>query len=284
MIAARDPLGIRPFCLGKLDNTTILASETCALDLLGATYLRDVEPGEMLVIKDDGYTSIRFAAPQTPKHCIFEYIYFSRPDSHIFGENVDNMRRRMGKHLADESPASTAEIVISVPDSSNTSALGYARASGLKYELGLIRNHYVGRTFIFPSQRLRDLSVRLKFNTVKGVLQDREVVVVDDSIVRGTTLKKLAKLLREAGVKKIHVRISSPPVKHPCYYGMDFPTRKELVSDQHSVEEIQKIIDVDSLNYLTLEGMFQALKLDVNDYCTACFTGEYPIPVKDLHD
>ena len=194
MIAARDPHGIRPFCIGKLENTYILASETCALDLLGAEYVRDVQPGELIVINDDGMHSRQFAPPTKSKHCIFEYIYFSRPDSQIFGNNVDKMRRKFGKVLSEEQPAETADMVISVPDSSNTCALGYSQTSGLNHEIGLIRNHYVGRTFIFPTQFLRDLSVRLKFNTVKGVIENREVVIIDDSIVRGTTLKKLVKL------------------------------------------------------------------------------------------
>ena len=224
IIAARDPYGIRPFCMGKLQDTIVFASETCALDLLGAEYVREVNPGEMIVANDDGFYCRNFIEPKVPKHCIFEFIYFSRPDSKIFGKNVDKMRRAFGRTLSRENPKETGDIVISVPDSSNTCALGFSIESGVKYEIGLIRNHYVGRTFIFPSQRLRDVSVRLKFNTVKGVLKDKEVIIIDDSIVRGTTLMKLAKLIRESGAKKVHVRISSPPVKHPCFYGMNFPT------------------------------------------------------------
>jgi len=280
IIAARDPYGIRPFCIGKLDITYILASETCALDLLGAEYVRDVRPGEIIVINDDGMHSRQFAPTTKSKHCIFEYIYFSRPDSQIFGKNVDKMRREFGKVLSHEKPVESADIVISVPDSSNTSALGYSQSSGIKHEIGLIRNHYVGRTFIFPTQFLRDLSVRLKFNTVKGVIENREVVIIDDSIVRGTTLKKLVKLLRSSGAKKVHVRISSPPVKHPCFYGMDFPTTEELIAGQHDVDEIMEIIDADSLGYLSLDGALESTHLEKDNFCTACFSGEYPIALK----
>jgi amidophosphoribosyltransferase len=284
IIAARDPYGIRPFCIGKLDNTYIFASETCALDLLGAEYVRDVRPGEIIVINDDGMHSRQFAPTIKSKHCIFEYIYFSRPDSQIFGTNVDKIRREFGKVLSLEKPVETADIVISVPDSSNTSALGYSQSSGIKHEIGLIRNHYVGRTFIFPTQFLRDLSVRLKFNTVKGVIENREVVIIDDSIVRGTTLKKLVKLLRSAGAKKVHVRISSPPVKNPCFYGMDFPTTEELVAGQHGVDEIKEIIDADSLGYLSLDGALESTHLEKDNFCTACFSGEYPIKLKGDND
>ena len=280
MIAARDPHGIRPFCIGKLEDTYILASETCALDLLGAKYVRDVQPGELIVINDDGMHSRQFAPPTKSKHCIFEYIYFSRPDSQIFGNNVDKIRRKFGKVLSDEQPAETADMVISVPDSSNTCALGFSQASKIKHEIGLIRNHYVGRTFIFPTQYLRDLSVRLKFNTVKGVIENREVVIIDDSIVRGTTLKKLVKLLRNSGAKKVHVRISSPPVKHPCFYGMDFPTTEELIAGQHTVDEITDIINADSLGYLSLDGTLESTHLEKDNFCTACFSGDYPIELK----
>ncbi len=283
LIAARDPLGIRPFCLGQLKDAYILASETCAFDLLGADYLRDIEPGEMLVIDSTGMHTKQIFPPEKPSHCIFEHIYFSRPDSRIFNENVDKVRRKCSKILADEQPTPTADIVISVPDSSNTNALGYARRSNLKYEIGLIRNHYVGRTFIFPSQRLRDLSVKLKFNTVSGVLKDREVVVVDDSIVRGTTLKKLTRLLRASGVKKVHVRIGSPPVQHPCFYGMDFPTESELIANHHSLKEIEDIIEVDSLGYLSVEGMLEATGAEKDHFCTACFSGNYPVVSKGDH-
>ncbi|MBC8196568.1 MAG: amidophosphoribosyltransferase [Candidatus Marinimicrobia bacterium] len=279
---ARDTKGIRPLCFGKLNDTIIVASETCALDLLGAQYIRDINPGELLTVNNFGESSIQFETPDKNKsHCIFEYIYFSRPDSQVFGENVDKMRRKFGKTLAEESTIDSADIVISVPDSSNTCAMGYAATSNTKYEIGLIRNHYVGRTFIFPNQRLRSLNVRLKFNTVKGVLDNREVVLVDDSIVRGTTLRKLSQLLKDAGVKKVHVRISSPPVRYPCHYGMDFPTKDELAANKHTVNELAEIIKVDTLNYLTIEGLLKSVSLNKDDYCTACFSGEYPIEIKD---
>ena len=281
IIAARDPHGIRPFCMGKLKDTLVFASETCALDLLGADYVREVKPGEIIVANDDGFYSDTFKEAQDPKHCIFEYIYFSRPDSQIFGKNVDKMRRAFGRKLSRENPNEKGDIVISVPDSSNTCALGYSHDSGVKHEIGLIRNHYVGRTFIFPSQRLRDLSVRLKFNTVKGVLKDKEVIIIDDSIVRGTTLSKLVKLIRESGAKKVHVRISSPPVKHPCFYGMDFPTVEELAAGNRTNDEIQKMIDVDSLGYLSLGGTLESTSQKKTNFCTACFSGDYPIQNKN---
>ncbi len=284
IIAARDPHGIRPFCMGKLQDTIVFASETCALDLLGAEYVREVKPGEMIVANDDGFYSESFTEAEEPKHCIFEYIYFSRPDSQIFGKNVDKMRRAFGRKLSRENPDVTGDIVISVPDSSNTCALGYSQDSGVKYEIGLIRNHYVGRTFIFPSQRLRDISVRLKFNTVKGVLKDKKVIIIDDSIVRGTTLLKLVKLIRESGAKKVHVRISSPPVKHPCFYGMDFPTVEELAAGNRSENEIQKMIDADSLGYLSLDGTLESTSQKKSNFCTACFSGNYPIKNKGEND
>jgi len=284
IIAARDPYGIRPFCMGRLRDTLIFASETCALDLLGAKYVREVKPGEMIVANDDGFEPQIFTEPKQPKHCIFEYIYFSRPDSRIFGKNVDKMRRAFGRRLSREHNKETGDIVISVPDSSNTCALGYSVESGIKHEIGLIRNHYVGRTFIFPSQRLRDLSVRLKFNTVKGVLKDKEVVIIDDSIVRGTTLIKLVKLIRESGAKKVHVRISSPPVKYPCFYGMDFPTTEELAAGDRDVKEIKEMIDVDSLGYLSLDGTIESTSQNKSNFCTACFSGDYPIEMKGEND
>ena len=284
IIAARDPHGIRPFCMGKLQDTIVFASETCALDLLGAEYVREVKPGEMIVANDDGFYSESFTEAEEPKHCIFEYIYFSRPDSQIFGKNVDKMRRAFGRKLSRENTDVTGDIVISVPDSSNTCALGYSQNSGVKYEIGLIRNHYVGRTFIFPSQRLRDISVRLKFNTVKGVLKDKEVIIIDDSIVRGTTLLKLVKLIKESGAKKVHVRISSPPVKHPCFYGMDFPTVEELAAGNQSENEIQKMIDADSLGYLSLDGTLESTSQKKSNFCTACFSGNYPIKNKGEND
>jgi len=257
-----------------------VASETCALDLLRADLLRDIQPGELIEIHDGKVESHLFS-PSKPRHaCIFEFIYFARPDSRIFNENVDRVRRKLGKILALESPAD-ADIVISVPDSSNTAALGYSRRSNLKFELGLIRNHYVGRTFIHPQQDLRDFSVRVKFNAVRGILRDRRVVVIEDSIVRGTTLRQLVRLIRHAGAKEVHVRVSSPPIISPCFYGMDFPSRSELIAAHKSVEEIETYLECDSLAYLSLDGLLKSVMHDDGGYCTACFTGDYPLPVEE---
>ncbi len=283
LYAARDPQGWRPLCIGKHENGSwAVASETCAFDLLGYEYVRDVNPGEMVVIDENGMEIVPFAKPKKTFQCIFEYVYFSRPDSRVAGEYIDKYRRRMGKNLSDEHPAGDADIVISVPDSSNTAALGYASQSGLKFEMGLIRNHYVGRTFIQPTQTMREMGVRLKFNPVGGVLNDRKVVVVEDSIVRGTTLKKLSVLLRQAGAKELHVRVSSPPIRFPCYYGMDFSSHGELIADDKSVEEIRKHIGVDSLGYLSVERLLASVPQGEGiGYCTACFTGDYPTDVSE---
>ncbi|MBN1779953.1 amidophosphoribosyltransferase [bacterium] len=281
LIAARDPHAIRPLALGKAVDSLVIASETCAMDLIGAEYIRDVEPGELIVIDKEGMKSESIGQAPCRKHCIFEFIYFSRPDSRIFGEYVDKTRRKLGKQLAQEHPAD-ADIVISVPDSSNTAALGFARRMDLKFELGLIRNHYIGRTFIQPHQEIRDFNVKVKFNPVGGVLQDRRVVVVEDSIVRGTTLRLLTSMLRRAGAREVHIRVSSPPVRFPCYYGMDFPTRDELIANTKTVQEIQAFLNVDSLGYLSLDGLLEAAPGDPCHYCTACFNGDYPVPVDDF--
>jgi amidophosphoribosyltransferase len=281
LIAVRDPYGFRPLALGRKGPSYIFASETCAFDLIGATYERDIKCGEMLVVDSQGLQSYSIGKPVKPRHCIFEFVYFSRPDSQIFGEYVDKTRRKLGKNLAEESPC-TADIVISVPDSSNTAALGFAARSDAKFEIGLIRNHYVGRTFIHPKQSLRDMNVRIKFNAVGGVVKDRRLVIVDDSIVRGTTLRGLVKRLRNAGAKEVHVRVTSPPIRFPCFYGMDFPTQEELIASKKTVEEIAKYLDVDSLIYLSLEKMLAAMpKNNGQEYCTACFSGEYPVPVEE---
>lgn len=280
LIAARDPYGWRPFAIGKLKDTWVLASETCALDLIGAQEVRAVQPGEVLLINDQGLQTVHQLPRRTAKHCVFEFVYFSRPDSRIFGSNVDKLRRKIGKTLAEEAPAPTADIVISVPDSSNTATLGYADRSGIRYEIGLIRNHYVGRSFIRPEQKLRDLTVKLKFSTVKGVLEGKEVVVVDDSIVRGTTMRTLARLLRQAGVKKVHVRITSPPIRFPCHFGLDFPTDEELVAAHRTTEEVQTYLGVDSLEYLSLEGLLSSMDLPGDQFCAACFSGKYPIKLE----
>ncbi len=281
LIAVRDPYGFRPLALGKKGHCFVFASETCAFDLIGATYERDIKCGEMLVVDAAGLKSYQISEPVTPRHCVFEFVYFSRPDSQIFGEYVDKTRRKLGKNLAEESPC-TADIVISVPDSSNTAALGYAARSEAKFEIGLIRNHYVGRTFIHPKQSLRDMNVRIKFNAVGGVVKDRRLVIVDDSIVRGTTLRGLVKRLRNAGAKEVHIRVSSPPIRHPCFYGMDFPTQEELIASKKTVEEIASFLGVDSLSYLSLEKMLAAMPhSNGQEYCTACFSGNYPIPVDE---
>ena len=283
MVAVRDPYGFRPLCLGKLRSGWIVASESCALDILGAKYVRDIEPGELLIFNEAGIQNLRFADSPRRAHCIFEFVYFSRPDSRIFGDNVDKARRRLGHNLARWHPAKDVDYIISVPDSSNTAALGYAHESGKPFEIALIRNHYVGRTFIEPEQRMRDFGVKIKFNPVAGVIKGKRVVMVEDSIVRGTTLRKLVRLLRKAGAKEVHVRVSSPPIRFPCFYGMDFPTRRELMAAWHSVEEIRRFIRADSLEYLTPQELLDAVPHSAGqDYCTACFTGDYPIPVPDF--
>ena len=279
LLAARDPYGFRPLCLGQLGDAWIIASESCALDIISARYIRDIEPGELIVIDENGLRT--FTPTKSDRHafCVFEYIYFSRPDSIIFGENVDKTRRSLGKQLAIEQPAD-ADIVISVPDSSNTAALGYAHQSGIKHEIGLIRNHYVGRTFITPKQDIRSAKVRLKYNPVRGVLRGKRVVVVEDSIVRGTTLKHLVRMIREAGARQVHVRVSCPPIVGPCFYGIDFQTEKELLASNKTVEFIREQIGVDSLGYLSLEGMLSVAPNARHQYCTACFTKDYPIQIE----
>lgn len=276
LLVARDPHSFRPLCLGRDGDIWTVASESCAFDLIGAEYLREIEPGELLVIDGGEPRSMRFAEPA--KHlsrCIFEFIYFSRPDSRVFGENVDKIRRKLGRRLAEDAPA-TADIVISVPDSSNTIALGYSEGSGLPFELGLIRNHYVGRTFIQPRQDERDWDVRIKFNPVRGVLEGRSIVVVDDSIVRGSTMRKLVSMIRSAGAAQVHLRIGSPAITHSCYYGIDTPTRGELIASSHTVDEIREYLGVDSLHYLSREGLLACVD-DPENYCTACFCGDYPV-------
>ncbi|MFH1277753.1 MAG: amidophosphoribosyltransferase [Candidatus Eisenbacteria bacterium] len=280
LIAARDPHGYRPLCFGRLGGGIIVASESCALDLLGAAYEREIGAGEMLIVENGNLRSMPVDGEPEPRHCIFEYIYFSRPDSVIFGHPVDPVRRRLGRILAEESPAD-ADIVISVPDSSNSAALGFAERSGIRFEMGLIRNHYVGRTFIQPVQHLRDLRVRVKFNAVRDVLEGKRVVVVDDSIVRGTTMRKLVKMIRKAGAKDVILRISSPPIRFPCFYGIDTPTRGELIGSTHSVEEIGRYLRVDDIAYLSLEGLHRAAPEGLG-YCTACFSGDYPTPFEEL--
>jgi amidophosphoribosyltransferase len=278
VLALRDPHGFRPLCLGRHGEGHVVASETCALDLVGAEYVRDVEPGELVHLEPGGHRSRRVFPRETAlHHCIFEHIYFSRPDSRVFGLGVDRVRRRIGQRLAREHPAA-ADLVIAVPDSSNSIALGYSEESGIRFELGLIRNHYVGRTFIQPLPSGRDSSVRIKFNPVREVLEGRRVVVVDDSIVRGTTSRKLVRMLRRAGARAVHFRVGSPPVTHPCFYGIDTPSRRELIGALKTVDEIRDYLGVDSLGYLSLEGLL-ACEGEPQRFCRACFTGDYPVPV-----
>lgn len=280
LVGIRDPNGFRPLCLGKFGDAWILASESCAFDLLGAVYEREVEPGEMVIISSKGIQSHRFGMDALATQCVFEHIYFARPDSRVFGSSVGNIRVELGAQLAREAPA-VADLVMAVPDSSNAAAVGFSRESGIPLEHGLIRNHYVGRTFIRPSQTLRDLGVRLKYNVVRGAVEGKSVVVVDDSVVRGTTSRSLMRLIREAGAREIHFRVSSPPVRHPCYYGIDMPTYDELVAANRSVDEVREFIGVDSLAYLSVEGMRQvASRPPSHGICDACFTGEYPVKWK----
>jgi len=277
LVAARDPWGFRPLCLGRLKDGWVVASETCAFDLIGAETVRDIEPGELVCIDDKGLQSFHPFPKVKPAMCIFEHVYFARPDSKIYGNTVYTARRALGRQLAKESHV-PADIVIAVPDSGVPAALGYAEAARLPYEQGLIRNHYVGRTFIEPEQRIRHFGVKVKLNAVAEVLDGKRVVVVDDSIVRGTTSRKIVKMLRHAGAKEVHMRISSPPVISPCFYGIDTPTKKELIGSTHSIEEIRKYITADSLAYLSLEGLLAAAPGAGERYCTACFTENYPIP------
>lgn len=279
VIAMRDPHGFRPLCVGRLGDGYVVASETCALDLVGADFIREVEPGEMITIDPQGMRARRaVAAAEPPQHCIFEHIYFSRPDSRVFGATVDQVRRRLGHQLAREHPVA-ADVVIAVPDSSNSIALGFAEESGTRFELGLIRNHYVGRTFIQPQQAGRDFGVRVKFNPVREVLDGKRVVVVDDSIVRGTTSRKLVRLLRRSGAREVHFRVGSPPVTHPCFYGIDTPSRRELIGALKTVDEIREYLGVDTLGYLSLDGML-ACESEPRRFCRACFDGRYPVAVE----
>ena len=280
LYGARDPYGIRPLIIGKCDESYFLSSETCAFDLVGAEMVREVHPGEMIRIDGNGITSFTIPAFEPANrhaHCVFEFIYFSRPDSFVFGKNVDRVRRKLGRQLAQEHPVPGADVVIGVPDSATTAALGFSEASGIRFDIGLIRNHYVGRTFIHPVQEARDFGVRIKFNPVKGVLKNKSVVIVDDSIVRGTTMKKIIRLIRTAEPSDIHLRISSPPIICPCFYGIDMPTRKELIATSQNVEEIRNYLEVDSLGYLSIEGMLSVMPGQKENFCAACFNGEYPI-------
>jgi amidophosphoribosyltransferase len=282
LFGARDPHGFRPLMLGKAGNSYFLSSETCAFDLVGATMEREVLPGEMVRIDAQGVTSFTIPVFENnirQSFCVFEYIYFSRPDSVVFGKNVDRVRRKLGRQLAKEHPVPGADLVMGVPDSATTAALGFSEQSGVKFDIGLIRNHYVGRTFIRPVQTSRDLGVRIKFNPVKGVLKDKKVIIVDDSIVRGTTMKKIVQLIKTAGPSEVHLRISSPPIICPCFYGIDMPTKGELIASGMSVEDIRRFLDVDSLGYLSIDGLRATTSESSSHLCTACFTGDYPVAV-----
>jgi len=279
LYAVRDPHGFRPLTLGRLNDSWIVASETCALDLMEAKPDRDVEPGELVVISDAGLRSIRAFPTGEKLQCVFEYVYFARPDSVLWGRNVHTARKELGRQLAREHPAE-ADIVIPVPDSGTSAALGYSEESGTPFELGLIRNHYVGRTFIEPKQGIRHFGVKVKLNPMREMLEGRRIVVVDDSIVRGTTSRKIVKMIRSAGARSVHVRISSPPIQWPCYYGIDTPTRKELIGSSHSVEEICRYLGADSLGYLSLDGMLKATGSDPAHFCHACFTGAYRVGIE----
>jgi len=281
LYAAVDPRGYRPLVLGRKEGGIVVASETCALDIIDAEFFRDVRPGEVLRIEGGKVTELRSLPPAPrPAPCVFELVYFARPDSRIWGTSVDRARRLFGHKLAEEHPVE-ADCVIAVPDSANSSALGYAEASGIPYELGLLRNHYVGRTFIKPSQADRDFGARMKYNPVREVVSGRRVVVVDDSLVRGTTSTSLVKFLRQAGAKEVHLRIASPPVTHPCFYGIDMPSREELIGSSHEIPEIAELLGVDSLGYLSLEGMLGCVE-DAGPFCNACFSGEYQAPLVDV--
>ena len=276
----RDPRGFRPLTLGKIDGAYVLSSETCAFDLINAERIRDIEPGEMVILDKRGVTSLRFAPPVKPAQCIFEHVYFSRPDSVVFGRAVQTSREELGRFLAREHPVD-ADMVVPVPDSGVPAALGFSEESGIPMKMALIRNHYVGRTFIEPSQAIRDFGVRLKLNPVRSLLEGKRVVLVDDSIIRGTTSRKLVRIVREGGAREVHMRISCPPTVSPCYYGIDTPTRKELIASTHSVEEIRQYIGAETLGYLSLESMRRAVGDTEGKFCNACYTANYPTVVQE---
>ena len=289
IFAARDPRGFRPLSMGRIKNpdgadTIVFASESCAFDLLRAEFIRDVLPGELVMVTEDGVTSRQYATGVPQSSCIFEHVYFARPDSRIFGHWVQETRDRMGRQLARESGV-PADLVVPVPDSGVTAALGYAEESGIRFRLGLIRNHYVGRTFIEPEQRVRDFGVRLKLNPVHNLLEGKRVILIDDSIIRGTTCRKIVRMVRGAGAKEVHLRISCPPTISPCFYGVDTPSKRDLIAANKSVEEIRQFIEADSLSYLSLEGLLAACQTkDKIGYCTACYTGNYPTQWVDVEE
>lgn len=288
VLGVRDPYGVRPLVLGKQGDSHVLASESCALDIIGADYVRDIEPGEIIIFHNGAVRSIKPFAPKKPRFCVFEYVYFARPDSIIENKNVYASRRQIGVELAKESGVA-ADVVVPVPDSGVPAAIGYSQESGIPFELGIIRNHYVGRTFIEPTDTIRHLGVKLKHNANMGVLKGKRVVLVDDSIVRGTTSKKIVNMVREAGAAEVHMRIASPPTSHSCFYGVDTPERSQLLAANYTVEEMAKLIGVDSLAFLSIDGLYRAMgetkrKNDNPQYCDACFTGDYPITLVDKNN
>jgi amidophosphoribosyltransferase len=278
LVAVRDPHGWRPLSIGKKDGAYVVASESCAFDLLGATHVRDLERGEVVVIDVGGLHSFRPFEPTSSAPCAFEHVYFARPDSHLFGQPVQAVRQRLGEELWREKPAD-ADLVVPVPDSGMYAALGYAHASAIPYAMGLVRNHYVGRTFIEPSQQIRNFGVRIKLNPVRDILAGRRIVLIDDSLVRGTTSRKIVQLCRDAGAREIHLRISCPPTISPCYYGIDTPRSEELIAADNSVEDIRRFVGADSLGYLSLPGMLRALHGQDERWCTACWTKDYPVAI-----
>jgi amidophosphoribosyltransferase len=276
LVAVRDPHGFRPLALGHLDGAVVICSETCAMDLIGATYERDVEPGEVLIVSAEGIKSIKPFPPAPLAHCIFEHVYFARPDSYVFGRSVNEVRTELGRVLAREQPVE-ADVVVPVPDSGVCAAMGFAEESRVPLRMGLIRNHYVGRTFIQPQASIRHFGVKVKLNPVRSILDGKRVILVDDSIVRGTTSRKIVRMVRAAGAKEVHVRISCPPTISPCYYGVDTPSRSELIGATHSIGEIREFLEADSVAYLSLEGMLSAVQTERSAYCTSCYTGRYPV-------
>ncbi|OHB59470.1 MAG: amidophosphoribosyltransferase [Planctomycetes bacterium RBG_13_46_10] len=279
--AARDPYGVRPLCLGQTEKGAyVIASESCAFDTIGVKFLREIMPGEIIRLDKKGLSSRFFVTPGTvkPAHCIFEHIYFAKQNSTIFGENVHEFRKKLGKQLAIEQPAD-ADVVIPVPDSGTSAAIGYAEQSKIPFDMGMVRSHYIGRTFISPEQKMREVEVKLKLAVVKEVVEGRSVVVVDDSIVRGTTTRGKIRALRQAGAKQIHMRVSCPPIRHPCFYGVDFPTKEELLANNRDLKQIKEFLEVDSVGYMSLDGLLSCAALPADNYCTACWSGKYPIPV-----
>lgn len=280
LLAARDPRGFRPLCLGKLEGAYIVASETCVMDLIEAEFIREIEPGELILINENGLQSFFPFKKEETKHCVFEHIYFARPDSFLFGEHVYMARKEMGKAMAQESPADV-DLIVPVPDSGVVSAMGFAEESNIPFEMGLIRNHYVGRTFIEPQSQIRNFGVKLKLNAVKNLIEGKRLAIIDDSIVRGTTSRKIVKMLLESGAKEVHLRISSPPILHSCFYGIDTPNKEELIAHTNTLEETRQYLGANSLSYLSINKMLEVLQNGKNKFCSACFDGNYPVPITD---